>query len=452
MAHILIISNDDIISALYPLNINLYIGFDVTLKLSWPQAKKLLEAKPVLDLIILLENDVAPLKQYLSDEKIDIPILIIGECKNPDYQKYLVVRQKYNIQDVLKTLAKYFKITAKAMSEKVVAEYYPIGVKFITNLDNATTDIFVKNAIDPLNYSFTKIVNKGEHPKKVIDYCFEQKIDTIYIPSLDRLKIVNDVTLKLLSSITTNSNLSLNNKLELNEQGFELAAGNLTDTQILNEEIQELHKACLDSTKEVIKKIPGIKELLDALINNKSGHVYTHSILISFVCNHIVKNVNWGGQGHSEKLSYISFYHDLHLVQLFKDNPQYKNEEDLYHDPKISEQDKKLIQEHAKIIGEMIAKFPRIPIGADIILKQHHGATHGVGFVKNYTDDISPLAKVFIIAEAYVTEILREQNYPITDKLDFSKINKKEIIMDLNSKFKKSSYRKIIEVLDLIPI
>ncbi len=452
MAHILIISNDDIISSLYPLNINLYIGYDVTLKTNCEQAKKLLDAKPIIDMIVLLENDVAEIANYLTKEQMELPLLIVGECNNPDHQKYLTVRQKYNIQDVLKTLAKFFKITAKAMSEKVVSEYYPIGVKYLTRLDSATTDIYVKNAIDPLNYTFIKVTSKGDNPKKVLDYCLQQKIDTIYIPSLERLKIVNDVTTKLLSSINSNSNLSLGNKLELNEQGFELAAGNLGDTQMLNEEIGELHKACLDSTKEVLKKVPGMKDLLDALMNNKSGHVYTHSILISFICNHIIKNVNWGGQGHSEKLSYIAFYHDLYLVQLFKDHPKCKSEEDLLADKTVTEEDKVLINEHAKMIGEMIAKFPRIPIGADIILKQHHGASHGVGFVKSYSDDISPLAKVFIIAEAYVTEILREHNYPVAAKLDFSKLDKKAILMELTGKFKKSSYRKIIEVLEMVPI
>ncbi len=454
MAHTLLISNDDLINSLYPLNINLYVGFDVTLKKSWDEARKLLDARPFIDLIAVTEENAIKVVDYLKNENLDMLVLVLGESKtNFNNNKILVIKNKYNVQDILKIIAKLFNITAKTMAEKIVPNYYPIPFKFVLNLEKVPADMYVKNSTNPLDHNFTLIANKNGGVDPVIAHCKSHKIETLYILSIDRLKLVNELTSRLLVKLGASANLPVSERLDLNEQGFELVSEHIGDSQLINEEILSLHKTCIDSSKEIVKKMPNMKDLLDTLLNNKSSYVYTHSILISFVCNHIVKHVSWGGPSHADKLAYIAFYHDLFLVPLFKKYPDFKDEEELLFNPNVTAEEKEIILNHAKTIGEMVAKFPKTPIGSDAILRQHHGIVSGVGFAVDFKDDIAPLAKVFIVAESYVKEILKDQNYPAGDnKMDLSKFNKMVAIDKIVRKYTKFSYTKITETLDKVPI
>ena len=77
---------------------------------------------------------------------------------------------------------------------------------------------------------------------------------------------------------------------------------------------------------------------------------------------------------------------------------------------------------------------------------QHHGTTNGIGFTIDYKDEISPLAKVIIVAESYTEQYL-------TARQSGSMDNKHESIVDvLEGKFKKHTYRKIIATLESLVI
>ena len=92
--------------------------------------------------------------------------------------------------------------------------------------------------------------------------------------------------------------------------------------------------------------------------------------------------------------------------------------------------------------ADALIDYPRLPMGADQIILQHHGMTNGQGFAVNFKDDISPLAKVMIIAEGFTEELLRTLEGTTEEKL-----TKKEIIKALHVKFPRHTYKKIIETL-----
>ena len=91
--------------------------------------------------------------------------------------------------------------------------------------------------------------------------------------------------------------------------------------------------------------------------------------------------------------------------------------------------------------SEMVKSFPRCPMGADAIILQHHGTSNGMGFAMEYKDDISPLAKVLIVSEAFVDELVEIRD-------NAQKVNLEEIIEKLRLKFTKHTYKKIINCLE----
>ena len=81
--------------------------------------------------------------------------------------------------------------------------------------------------------------------------------------------------------------------------------------------------------------------------------------------------------------------------------------------------------------------IPKLPQGVDLIVKQHHGQTNGIGFPEKLSSGISPLAIFFIVMEHFSSLILE-----CKDKIQF------EIIFDeLYKKHTLPSYRKVVDIL-----
>jgi HD-GYP domain-containing protein (c-di-GMP phosphodiesterase class II) len=176
------------------------------------------------------------------------------------------------------------------------------------------------------------------------------------------------------------------------------------------------------------------------LVENKSNFIYKHGILASYIAAEIIKNISWGSKEQSEKVAFALFFHDIYLVPVFNKYPGAMNEEDLLFREDVEESDKQIILDHAKLAGELVKTFPRCPMGADMIVAQHHGMTGGQGFAVNYKDDISPLSKIIIIAEDITVHMLIEIEAG-NRKLS---VNKELIIERLEERYKNHSYRKII--------
>ncbi|MFN8369883.1 MAG: hypothetical protein U0T83_04555 [Bacteriovoracaceae bacterium] len=269
-------------------------------------------------IIIALVDEAPGTINFLQKNGIKIPTIVIGDLNLPKEITFVTLcKSENNFQEVIKAVAKNFNITAKIMAEKKVPDYYPISLKILSKLNRVSADIFICDGEMNAMSLFIQIADKGDIIEKVLKTCKEHQVDTVFIDSEDRFKVIQELT-EILKSALEDDNLKQNQKLALHEQGFELIGNHIVDLKSLNEELLFLHKTCIENAKEIIKKIPGLKSIIDDLINNKSSVVYTHSILISFVCGHMVKHLPWGGQSHADKLAYIAFYHDLFLVPLYR--------------------------------------------------------------------------------------------------------------------------------------
>ena len=132
---------------------------------------------------------------------------------------------------------------------------------------------------------------------------------------------------------------------------------------------------------------------------------------------------------------------DYERNDLFKKYPDCTNEEDFLFRSDVTEQEKQIVIEHALLAGRLIKTFPRSPLGADMIVTQHHGMTNGQGFAVNYKDDISPLSKIIIIAEDIATDILTRIKNGDKKKL----ADKETYLVRLRERYKNHTYKKIVD-------
>ena len=205
--------------------------------------------------------------------------------------------------------------------------------------------------------------------------------------------------------------------------------------------INDISKACIDSINKMIKKVPRLTKLLTMLLENPGDYCYKHSVLATCISHQVIKHISWGSEEQANKISFAFFFHDIFLVPLYRKYPDALSEEDLLFNDELSEDEKEVVLDHAKLAGQVVKSFPRCPIGADMIITQHHGMTSGQGFAVNYKDDISPLSKIMIVAEEIATNILSD--YEKEGKK--IQVNKDTMIEHLKEKFRSHSYKRIIE-------
>lgn len=450
MSQALLISNDDIINDIYAANLHIYVATNVTVKPNHEQAIKLLEQNPNVDLIICLarienENTAQEIINYLENKKSNLNMIVIGNEENLP-NNCISVSAKYDIRNIVRNAAKFLEITAKDMSELTVPDYFPVPVTLFKNMSKAGCNVYYQVKKSPEETDYVKIFNAGSKIDLDVEKYINQGVSKFYVPALERLNFINQasdtIVERLNSSETTNDE-----KIELTIEGMEVVATQVTSDEAVSEEIVKISESCMKAVTQVARDVPKIRKLLEGLVSNKTKFIYLHGIMASYVSTFIIDNISWGGKGQAEKIAFVLFFHDIFLVPIFNKYPEFKNEEELLYSDKLSDQEKDLILNHAKMAGELINTFKSTPIGASTIATQHHGSTQGVGFVPKPKDDISPLAKVIIIAEDFVSELLK---YDISELKE--KFNQEDVINEMYGKYRNQTYRKIIDVLKTISL
>lgn len=448
MSQALFLSDHEILNDIYTLNLKAFVDVNVTLKNSLQETIDLIKLNPNFDVLITLSNiagmDVAKeLVQLKSELKLEFPIIVIGEKSSvSNTDQVITLAANFNIQNVVRTVAQSLGVTAREMAEKLVPEYYPIPLKSFYSFEKNICDVYINVSKASQSPEYVKIFGNGdkcseENLKGYVDKGFK----TLYIPSDFRLKFVNQASLNVLNQLNT-PNLKPERKIEISEQGYEVVAQRMmTDEGKLNDEVVAISKKCVETVQDAMKGVPKLKNLLQNMLDNKTGYLYMHSVMATYVSNHIIKNISWGADEHADKIAFVLFFHDIFLTPIYTKFPEVKYEEDLIFNSKLSDKEKEVVLGHARLASEIVKNFPKCPMGADALILQHHGMSNGMGFAMDFKDDVSPLAKVIIIAEDFVANLLKQ-------KEETSSVDIPDIISSLNEKYTRHTYKKIISTLE----
>jgi HD-GYP domain-containing protein (c-di-GMP phosphodiesterase class II) len=271
----------------------------------------------------------------------------------------------------------------------------------------------------------------------------------VFVNSKDRLVITNKISLTIIEKITASlknlENAPVEKKVQALSDGYEFAAANLFSSDEIKQQMQEIATASAKVMQDVAKDSSSVKSLLAVMMSNKDGYIFTHSMITSYVAYHMIKNVTWGGEGQVEKINFVLFFHDIFLAPIYLKHPELKIESTLLENANLDDKEKDIVLNHAKLAAELVVGYKRCPMGADILIKQHHGMKKGKGFVKFYMEDLSPLSKILLIAEMFVEELMKSHD----EKIPF---NAKLVIPKLISEFKSPSYTKMVQSLVNVPI
>lgn len=445
MGQILVISDNEILNQLYITNLEVYLGAKVVLVNSTASAFEQLKRSRA-DLLITInmingQDSAGVVYEHLITNQLKTKLVIIGN-PSKELADVIVVPNSYNLQNLIRSCAQVLGVTAKSMAEKEVPLYYPIENQFLAKIREVPCNVYMQMK----DGSYTIIAKKGDLIGSTIKQFVSEGVTTLFVNSLDRLLIINVISTSIVDFLEQTEGLETTEKSEALKTGFMFAASNFSDSPAVTAEIMTLANACTKVMEEIVTETPSLKKLLAILNAQRDGFLYTHSILAAYVSNHIIRRVSWGGDSHIEKINFVLFFHDIMLAPIYLKHPTLKYEEDLLFSDALTDKEKETVLNHARLAAEIIVTYKRAPIGADLLIKQHHGITNGIGFALDFKDDISPLSKIVLISEAVVEEFMKQRDMNPEYVLDM-----KKVIEILNDKFKKTTYKKIIETLENFP-
>ena len=452
MSKTLVVSDNDFLNLLYVMNLEVYLATTTTLVTTVQEAVEIVKNKP-FDLIVTLErvNKEEASKEIINTLKSygkKIPVIVAGAAVDDVISENVFgVTGRFNIQSIVKTSAKILGVTAKQMAELNVGAYYPISITPLLGLSKAPCNIFLKNEA-----SYRMIVRLDDAMDDTLKNLEKEGKTQIFVNSMDRLVVINKMSLTLIEKITSSlKNLEtapVEQKVSALSDGYEFAAANLFSSDEIKQQMQEIATASAKVMGDVSKETSSLKALLAIMLSNKDGYIFTHSMITSYVAYHMIKNVTWGGEGQVEKINFVLFFHDIFLAPIYLKNPELTLEASLLENDKLSEKDKDIVLNHARLAAEVVVGYKRCPMGADVLIKQHHGMKKGKGFAKFYMEDLSPLSKILLIAEMFVEEFMKAQNSE--DKI--IPFNAKLVIPKIISEFKTPSYTKMAQSLVNVPL
>lgn len=430
----LIVEESSELQRFYGLNFKVWVGSQVLYAKSAAEAIEILQHKKINLIVSKLKIGETPCSEVIWNEiknkELETKLINIGLKKLNE--EVFNLPSALDIQPLMKTAAKALSVTPQDMVQLAVPEYFGIDIEYFSFLPRSVTDVYSKNGE---NYELL-IEALKDYPKDFI-----QKIapdnPKLYVIRNERLKFVNNVTQELAVQIPE-GNLNKDEQLSVNEMSQNLVSEKLKEFGITKETV-ELSKRNIKNMVESCRRFPTLGNLVQRMLRNRSGYLYKHCQLLMYVCSHLMDNIDWGNEDQKKKINFVCFFHDIVLgrdeqAMIYTENDLKKSE--------LSDKEKDLVSKHAQLAAEIVHKYPHAPMGSDVIIRQHHGVTHGIGFAESFTANLSPMTIVFILAENFVDSLIREEgNFDMSAK-----------IREMRERFSTQRFQKIIDILEELSV
>lgn len=277
----------------------------------------------------------------------------------------------------------------------------PIG--YFLLFDKTPCDVFIRiNDVEGPKY-IKRIHQHDDIGRAVILKYQDSGVKSLYVHSDHRFSFTDHFTKSLVDKMDS-EDLGITERIQVTESAMDFVHNELREIGF-NEQSIAVSNSAMKSMIRSVKSTPKLADMLAMLQKNADGFMYKHCIMLNLVSCSIIQKINWATYEFLDKMSYISFFHDISLtnpewsrIHTIKDFQQAEKE--------LNHTDRRIIMEHALRSSEMLEKEPTIPMGVAQVVKQHHGVLNGMGFTSSFTHNMAPLTIVFIVAEYFVDSIL----------------------------------------------
>lgn len=440
MSLTLLVEKNSKVEGFYSLNLLTWLGLQTVGKKKAAEAIEAVEKEPTKYKLIITRSHIdkepaaAPIIELLAKKNLAIPVIVVGPGKEVP-GSFAHVANSMQLKTLIQASAKALGITAKEMMEKPVPDFFPIPILFFKNLKRSVVPVYVQDSTNEAKFVI-KITKNVDYDEAFINDIIKKGIGTLFVDKMDRLEFVNYLTAEYMS-VLKDSDLSEEERLTVTEKGVELLSKKLLTLGVTEETIGLAQKG-MDSMRKSCKANPKLSKLLDRMLKNQAGYLFKHTQIATYIALHIIKNIEWGNAEQEEKISFITFFHDIALEN--DEQAKISNTLELKK-TNLPLPERLTVERHAQIAAELVSKYPHAPMGADQIIRQHHGMLNGIGFSEHYGGNLSPLAVVLIVAEEFTRIILKRED---------GNFNQKEMMQELKAEFPNARFQKVLQLLETI--
>jgi HD-GYP domain-containing protein (c-di-GMP phosphodiesterase class II) len=438
MSQTILIEENEELFQLYSINLSTYSGTDIIRRHSAEDATNLLTILPNINLIITRnkigkEETAKIILNFLQGAQLDIPLIILGDCPEATHQA-LVLKEPVAWENLIKNATSALGISAEELQKKIRPEYIPVGVYYFYQLTNVPCDIYIRIRKSATEYQFVKRIHSKDHFDSDMIKKYESGgLKEFFVPRDYEQYFVNFVTNQLIQRLEK-ADLSLEDRIITTSNSFDIVSDQISRIGLEEASIQ-LSDASINSMAKSVKESPTLAPLLKFLFTSKISFAYQHAHLVTILGHYILSKQSWYEKKHLDVLSFTAFFSDIGL----KSVEQIRiNSDSELNSSQLPQDEREMVFKHAKTAVQLCRSHPEFDDYREMVMLQHHGKRDGIGFAENPDEEIHPLAKVFIIADAFVKILLT----PGAPKA------KKDILPLLSQRFTNPSYQKIIKALE----
>jgi HD-GYP domain-containing protein (c-di-GMP phosphodiesterase class II) len=434
---ILIEPNEDL-RKIFGLNLSTFVGTEVIIRQSAEDTQELLRILPQVSLIITRarigdEETALRLFHFIRGLELETELIVLGECPTLA-SEVLCLEEPISWEILIKQAAQHLGVTLQDALNKIKPDYIPVGMHYFYDITQSPCDVYIRIKKGPRDYQFVKRIHaKDFFDKAMILKYEEQGLKEFFIPKDYMQYFTVYVTNNLVQKLERND-LTLEERILSTANGHEIVRDAL-QLMGMDEPIIELSEASINSMVKSVKSSPEVARLLKFLFSNKISYAYQHCHLLTLVCHYVLSKQSWYGKEHLHILSFASFFSD---VTLKSDQQLQISSIHELNESSLSDEERQAVLHHAKDAAAIIDHHPGSNEFIKTVILQSHGKMDGIGFEENPSEDLHPLAKIFIVADNFVKLLLDPA----------SPSSKKEILPILEGRFTHPSYQKIIKALE----
>jgi putative nucleotidyltransferase with HDIG domain len=274
----------------------------------------------------------------------------------------------------------------------------PIPIDEFISRPQVLVDIFMR--LSPNKYVL--IAKGGQNtPREALEKYKSKNVDVLYIRMEDYHKLLL-TTIENAAELLGNNNISSASRFSIIHGALEAVYKEVQDVGF-DDQVFGHAKLVNHATLTFVKESPNIMAII-AKFENLKGDDLGHALLVSMISVMIGIKHDWEKPATLEKLGLGGFLHDIGKtklpVEVLKKRPDLLNRDE-----------KTIYMSHVEVGVQTLAQAKSIPEDVLLIVSQHHERVDGSGFPKGLKEfQISPLAKVVGLANAFVDRLLAERH------------------------------------------
>jgi hypothetical protein len=313
----------------------------------------------------------------IYDLSLKTPLIVIGEFEHT-YKKYALVSEKLRLEEINRLILKATGLKKDDFEHLKLPDYVPFPVTHFYLMSLSPCDVFIRLS-KKSGDEYVKRFNYGEaFSKENLKKYEELGVHDLYILREDYEEFMNSLVTQMVQNLK---------KIRTLEENVEITG----DSFVISTDLMRslgITPACLTMVDETINHIKNqivkadkLGPLLKKLLDDKMSYSYRHSFLISALSHILLPKMEWGsGDQHNillEKLCLVSYFHDVYLED---EKLQKISHLSQMRAAGLTSRETDIVNNHAHHAATLIQSYPKRPQGVDLIIKQHHGVSNGVGF------------------------------------------------------------------------